>query len=362
MSVNVSVGNTTGELFDIMERNMTIGTNPPFPDEVTWGFWIKFVLTPVIVCTGIIGNTLSLIVMKSKALRHKSYSQYLSALAMFDTLTLILRQIRTVDDYFLNQMNQNMVFKGFNDFGCKLFNFIEHVSYLMSSWLIVLMAIERLVAVWMPFKKFRIRRRAGATAAIIILLVAICASQSFRLVMTVHLGDDCGADDTFIQLFVDLTIYFYNMTLTFLLPVGIVLGCNSMVLYQIFKIRKELIQENTRNRTTRAVKKTHRTTCMLLIVSFTFLGALLPLLTMTLVFDFYMKVNGPEAIFLYRKIAPYIDLLVLLSLVNYAVNFFIYIVSGKSFRFELRKVFYRQKVQVTRSFTARSTKEFIYRF
>lgn len=325
------------------------------PDK--WGFWVKFILTPVIVCTGIVGNTLSIVVMQSKALRHKSYSRYLSALAVFDTLTLIIRQVRCINDYYASENNVHVVFKNFDTFGCKMFNFIEHVSYLMSSWLIVLMGLERLIAVCMPFKKVVIRTQTGAMVTIIFMFVLISLSQAFRLVMVEYSeAYFCNPSGEYLQLYTDLHIYFYHCTLAFALPVSLVFGCNGMVLYQIFKIKREIRKEDKKNRQYRAVRERHRTTYMLLIVSFTFLGTLMPVLTLNLVLHILMKVKGREGHAIYRDVSPFLELAVTISLLNYAINFFIYVLSGKSFRFELRKVL-RRRTFSTRSFTGRSTRE-----
>ncbi|XP_052777868.1 cysteinyl leukotriene receptor 2-like [Mya arenaria] len=321
-------------------------------ETLKWGFWLKTVLTPIIVFAGIIGNILSFVVMKSKALRHKSYSQYLCALAVFDTLTLIIRQIRSIDEYFQQNSSSGVIFHNFDDIGCKIFNFAEHICYLMSSWLIVLMALERLIAVCMPFKKFLIRRRSGATLAIIVLFVSMSLSQAFRLVMVEQLESrNCGASDSFIELYSNLHIYFYHMTLTFILPVTFVLVCNGLVLYQIFKIRHEI---NSRHH--RAMRKTHRTTSMLLTVSFTYLGTLLPLLTLSLTLDMIVKARGPDAYPFYVALSPYLDIAIVVSLINYAANFLIYILSGKNFRYELKKCFCRQRTSM-RSVTVRNSKE-----
>ena len=318
---------------------------------------MKFILTPVIVCTGIVGNTLSFVVMQSQALRHTSYSRYLSALAVFDTLTLIIRQVHDVDEYYVMEEGGSVIFKNFDSFGCKMFNFTEHVSYLMSSWLIVLMALERLIAVCMPFRKVIIRTQTGAVVTIFIMLIAICLSQAFRVVMIEFSTDyHCGPSDSYLQLYTDLHIYFYQWSLTFILPVAMVFGFNGMVLYQIFKIKKEIRKEDKKNRQYRAVRERHRTTCMLLIVSFTFLGTLLPILTLTLICHIVMKVKGPAAFGFFTSVKPYLEIATIISLLNYAINFFIYILSGKSFRFELSKVFTRRTYN-TRSFTGRSTRE-----
>ncbi|XP_053387787.1 growth hormone secretagogue receptor type 1-like [Mercenaria mercenaria] len=320
----------------------------------------------MIVLAGLIGNTLSFIVMKSKTLRNKSYSHYLSALAVFDTLTLVIRQVRIVDEYYFNKKGVNEVFKNFDDFGCKIFHYVEHVAYLMSSWLIVLMAVERLIAVCLPFKKVVIRKKTGATLCISILFIMVCLSQAFRLVMIEQIESsktevqNCEASDIYLELYTSLHVYFYQWTLTFVLPVVLVLGCNILVLYQIAKIKREVRKKDKRNLQNRTARKNNRTTCMLLIVSFTFIGTLLPLFTLTLIMDIAVRKMGRDAWSLYHSLWPFIEACEAISLVNYAANFFIYILSGKRFRFELRRVFYHQR-NSKRSFTARSTREEVIR-
>lgn len=317
---------------------------------------MKFVLTPVIVLAGLVGNTLSFVVMKSKTLRHKSYSHYLSALALFDTFTLIIRQVRTVDEFYRRD-GANEIFRHFDDFGCKVFYYLEHVFYLMSHWLIVLMAVERLIAVCMPFKKVAIRKQMGATLTIFILFIMVCLSQVFRLIMIEHLPDTetCEAGDNFLDIYTSLHVYFYQWTLAFVLPFSLVLACNLSVLYQIFKIKRDLKKKDKRNRQCRQARKNNKTTCMLLTVSFTFIVTLLPLFTLTLVVEISVKRLGRDAYTLYRLLMPYIEACSALSLVNYAANFFIYILSGRSFRYELCRVFKRRR-STKRSFTGRSTR------
>ena len=114
----------------------------PFVINEEWGFWFKIISTPIIVLVGIIGNSLSLLVMRSDALKNKSYSHYLCALAVFDTLTLIINLIATVDEYYMYYSLPG-IFHNFTNFSCKLYNFLSHVITLMSSWIIVLMAVVR---------------------------------------------------------------------------------------------------------------------------------------------------------------------------------------------------------------------------
>lgn len=49
-----------------------------------WGWLIKVIASHIIVAVGLVANSLTFVVMKSPGLRYKSYSHYLSALAIFD--------------------------------------------------------------------------------------------------------------------------------------------------------------------------------------------------------------------------------------------------------------------------------------
>ncbi|KAL3885441.1 hypothetical protein ACJMK2_025626 [Sinanodonta woodiana] len=294
--------------------------------------------------------------MKSEALRHKSYSHYISALAVFDSLTLIGRQVSTVNEYYITQLKEPGLFSGFSYTLCKLYNFIEHTCYLMSSWLIVLMAVERVFAVCLPFKQCIIRKECGAIIAICALCLIVSLTQAFRFVMIGSINGACEAEDEFLILFTALEIYFYQVTLTFVIPAGIVLVCNSLVIHQIFHVIRKAshYNESRSTRYARVVNKRHKTSVMLLIVSFSFILTLLPLFILTIIIDISVKTKGSGAYQLYRKMLPFHELCVVISLLNYGVNFFIYILWGRSFRFELRKIFKRER---TSSNIATRTKE-----
>lgn len=309
---------------------------------------------------------MSFIVMKTKTLRHKSYSHYLCALAVFDTLTLIIRLLESVDEYYVSNLKVKGVFQEFNNSACKLYNFITHVIALMCSWLVVFMALERVFAVCFPFKKTAFRQQTGAAVAICLLFVIVCVSQSFRFIMIEHITYDdqknildCLAVDDYLDIYTSLHVYFFQWTLVFVLPVIIIAVSNSIVLHHIFKVRKELSKEENylTYRHGRALERRHRSTCMLLIVTFAYIITLLPLFALSLIVDVTIKVGDIEtARNTYIALIPFLDSAVSISMLNYAINFFIYVVSGKRFRFELRSLFAKKR-QVTRSFTLRNTRE-----
>ena len=102
----------------------------------SWGWWTLQAGTPIILVVGLIGNILSLIVLKSRRYRHKSYSHYLSCLAVFDSLVLVNKYLVRV--YELVDLQST-----FGSAACRLDNFVGHVCYLMSGWIVVCITVER---------------------------------------------------------------------------------------------------------------------------------------------------------------------------------------------------------------------------
>lgn len=66
-------------------------------DQLAWGWWVLQVGTPLIVIVGLIGNCLSVVVLKSRRYRAKSFSHYLTTLAIFDSLVLCSKYMQRVD-------------------------------------------------------------------------------------------------------------------------------------------------------------------------------------------------------------------------------------------------------------------------
>lgn len=329
------------------------------PSIAPFGFWTECVSTPIIVLIGIIGNTLSFVVMKSNTLRHKSYAHYLCVLAVFDTLTLVTRQVESVNKYFISGLGEPGLFEDFSAISCKFYKYVTHVITVVSSWLVVLMAIERLLAVCFPFKKVAIRQQSGADIAIGVMFILICISQLYHFVMVDHVlygFHDCLAGNNYLSIYTSLNVY-YQWALVFCFPVVFILVCNSMVLYQIFKVRQDVCQNNHPTRYNRAVERKKRCTCMLLTVTFSYIVTLLPLFMLTLVLDIAIKSKDKEtAGYMYITLMPYLDICSTIALLNYATNFFIYVLSEKRFRFELRKLC-KRSLSVKRCFPDRRTRD-----
>lgn len=314
-------------------------------EPASWGWWTQQILTPVIVLIGIGGNLMSFLLMKTKSLRKKSYSHFLCALAVFDSFCLINRQVTLIHEILIHT-SQNGVFTEFSDLSCQIYSFYEHLCYLMSSWLIVGMAAERVVAMCLPFRKTLLRTQTGAIVTILVTFIIMCLTQVFRFIMIKNIGGTCQGDISSHVEYIHLHIYFYQLTLVLTLPFTVVLVCNSLVIYQIYRVRKA-----ARNSRSRVVERSHKTTLMLLSISFTYLATMLPLVVISFFWQAAMNQQNVDMVFSLYPVQQFVSVI---SYVNYGVNFFIYILSGRSFRFELKRIFSRESHQ---SLSATRTRE-----
>jgi hypothetical protein len=307
----------------------------------TWGWWLLQIGTPLILLIGLPGNLLSLLVLKSRRFRGKSYSHYLSALTVFDSLVLIAKFVRRLDDMMVTTGRVG-VFGSYGDAACKLHNFTEHVCFLMSSWLVLCMTIERFVAVVFPFKKDTFCKPRNAVTIIMIVFTVISYSQIFRLIVIEKEHGICTSPKRYLHVYVALHVYMYQLALQFMLPAVLIVVCNLTILYKIRQLRYSVTRHGYTHNYTQYTKH-NKTTCMLVMISFTYVVTLLPLVLLSLVIHVSVSTSPATARFILRNLKDLRFVLELISEINYCVNFCIYVMSGAQFRYELRHICSRRR-------------------
>ncbi|BFZ02263.1 hypothetical protein BsWGS_05302 [Bradybaena similaris] len=274
--------------------------------------------------------------MRRPKLRSKSYSHYLSALAVFDSLVLISQEMHMLNE----SLPQPGLFYGFSHDACKIYVFVDSVCNLMSSWLIAVMAMERLCVVCMPFLRNMWCRQRGAVIIIFTLVTVLACTQMFRFVMVENHQDQCVGSPDQDYIYIPLHIYVYQFALLFITPVVVVIVCNTGVLIRIFSVEKATHNENSSStRLTGNVGRHSKTTRMLIAISFTYLATTLPLIMLTITVHLLHQHAGNQFAHTFLKILPWMHFLQAVTNLNYASNFFIYILSGEKFRVELRRMF-----------------------
>ena len=124
-----------------------------------WELPMKVIAISTVGTLGVVGNALSFSVLQfSPIYRHKSYAYYLRALAVFDSLNVITNAVKVYNEYSFKRYRvrlleyQTMV-------TCKLGEFVHHVIYLVSSWLVACFSFDRYVAVCHPLYRVRLCTR-----------------------------------------------------------------------------------------------------------------------------------------------------------------------------------------------------------
>ena len=109
----------------------------------------------LIIIIGIPGNILSIIVINQKYFRRQSISLVLTCLAISDASLLL---VFTFNKKFMMEFVGKNV-RALSQQGCVFFFWVFRTSKMTSSWMIVLISVERFVAVWFPFKAHEINSR-----------------------------------------------------------------------------------------------------------------------------------------------------------------------------------------------------------
>ena len=221
---------------------------------------------------------------------------------------------------------------------CGTVYFLRYWGQLVSAWLTVAITIERFISVTYPLRANRIstlRTTHVAVASIYIVGAAITCFPYWTLQIdkSEHFPW-CGyANRKEFETWNWITI----RTVTLILPSVIILTFTGFIIRSLQKIvrcRKELMQKTTAN-----VKKAvleRQLTFMLIAVSVTFLALRLPYMLMYYVFNYRHELFGyPVDIWTSHRLRVAMDTCDVMSTVNYAINFFLYCLTGSQFRTNL---------------------------
>ena len=107
----------------------------------------RTIIIPIFIFIGIVGNVLSIITVSNKHCKKSSYTVLLTALAIADLLTLVFV---ISDRWAIETFNIPMTVIG--PVYCKLHMFVVSFFIGMSTWIIVILAIERTFCIYRPMK------------------------------------------------------------------------------------------------------------------------------------------------------------------------------------------------------------------
>ena len=146
--------------------------------------YVHLYIYPLIILMGIIGNKLSFLIMLINA-RRNGYptSLYLTLLAFIDWLYLMGSAVPE----WISFQNGNLNIKLLSDFSCRFVYWFGHFTTHLSAGLVVVVTIERFIAVQYPLvaHKFNTTRRTRLVLIILFVFFFLLDSPVFSLVTKV---------------------------------------------------------------------------------------------------------------------------------------------------------------------------------
>lgn len=323
---------------------------------------LQLYVLPLIVVVGVVGNTLSVLILTRPSFRRVATYTYLTAVAIADTLVLIaapfsqwLSELTDVDP------------REYANWSCKTIVLFTFTVSDFSVWLLVAVTVERYLAVSRPLRVPTQCTR-QRTVIVILGLFALALAVNVHFAWTIHVQSHelmtnngsnvtipkCEARQEHVHL-VKTVWPCLDFICYFCFPFVAIAVLNSLIIHQVVKARRRRGSMSGSSGTSicggggQKLRSTGTPFCspdeigantklaiMLMTVSFTFLLLALPLNSLIII----MAVLNTDPDDLPKVLA--FDLartvLQLLMYTNHAVNFYLYCATGQKFRRQLYSV------------------------
>ncbi|XP_074654580.1 FMRFamide receptor-like [Tubulanus polymorphus] len=283
---------------------------------------IKYGAIPIVVI-GNIGNLLSFVVLfSSKFYRNSSSGILMMFLAFFDTLDIDLELLMSKFTRVAYWPDSLYDIRAVSQVSCVSLTFLTKFAEHMSSWIIVLLTVERCICVVSPTKARTIWTARKAMIFFAIVFVFVGAVNSSVLAGSVRRIIDRGeyvclaptaawrTYRTKYRVWVDAAMYS-------ILPFLFIATCNTIIIVQLNRSRivaKHLNKTANKNTDSRYDNLTR----LLLTVNMVFITTTLPYQASLI----HSTITSPRLFAIF----------VLMKHSNHAINFFIYCLAGSFFR------------------------------
>ncbi|XP_052777934.1 probable G-protein coupled receptor 139 [Mya arenaria] len=313
--------------------------------ETMVGYYLNLCLLTPVILFGLVGNCLSMLTWGLGCHRETSTAVLLTALAATDTIVLTMPALEMWAYEVLNYWLRlpNVVF-------CKIFAWASYFGPSVSSWIIVLITMERFVSIWFPMKVRYVCSRSKVRMFIVGVYVVLAIMYSpFLFVtdlrpdrdnLTAFSNTTCRMDrpnGTFFKYFFPVWMWL-DMIVLFIVPFFFVVCGNILILYKLIKSRKIHrkggLQASTRTKVANAF------TIRAIAISISLLVCLFPV-SIQEVYNAHIGSSPAGLVYVIVRILLY---------ANSAFNFILYCAIGSGFRKDMKAVLMtlctRKKVRI----------------
>jgi hypothetical protein len=299
-----------------------------------WSVW-----SPVLLLVGLVGNTLSFVTLTRPILRHRVSTIYFRALCIADSGALLFGLLPIWPLYLVGydvQARHTAI--------CKLRNFLFITFSDGSIWLICAFTFDRLVAVVLPLKRKTYCTRRHALIAIAVIWT-LATTKNIPMLITWGVSSAqslsgghvsrCGVPEPRYAFYEEYIRPWLVFTTVSFIPFVFITACNVIIVHHVQRMGVSpatiaRVRSIARQSSDHSVASMSR---MCLAVSFTFVVLVSPSIVILVGKPYWTRTAAAAAKFhLARSFGN------LCQYTNNAINFLLYLSSGREFRRELRNM------------------------
>jgi len=301
---------------------------------------------PLIVALGTLGNCVSALVLVRRRLSGGSIDVYRVALAAADTTVLYVSAFKT-----WVRVVTGVEWLHASDAACRSLTFVLLVALHLSAWLIVLLAVDRFVTVWFPFRAVSLCSVRAACLSVVC-LVAVVVLGNLHAFWTFSVSDDEWGPPRCVppadNWFMNVVFNYVRFSTYSLLPFVVVASLNVLIVVRVLRLRRHLRARRVRG--LRALSRDTppavgderalqpplsvtqvRATLMLVVVALMWLVLATPFTLVSMLAVNGVRPSSDSAHLLVKTLA------FLLMYLNHSVNVVVYCAMELRFRAALRR-------------------------
>ena len=321
----ITIDNVTSSTIDAMSRYT-------FMEEVkniiTYNIAI-FIMKywfPILVPIGLVGNTLSFLIMIKPSNRKMSTCIYMAAISMNDNAVMLLaghRWLASVIQFYKRNQTE-----------CSLKPYLVKTASLNSTFQVLAMTMDKYIAIKWPHKAatYSTPKRAKLVITMLFILASIYnISNIFGVKIIESRCIPYSTESILGKLHSWLTFVIEGI-----IPFTMLIYMNCVIVNEVRKSQKKFAKDKKKatNKGSRHKSMTNQLTTMLLLVTTLFLMLHLPS-HLRSIYQTFTKRDTPSK---YASSMLFVEIAFELYTTNSGINFFLYCISGQKFRNDLKEI------------------------
>lgn len=309
------------------------------------GNMIITIAFPIPIITGTISNFFSFVVFSHSTLKKHLVSLVLCALAITDMLALY---IGAMDDWLKTLTGWNL--SASSDISCKLYGYIYYVVSSISSWLLVVVSMERVIALAKPLQSRFILTRRNARRLIATIVVIIGFVRIPELIGGNKAYDRIALCDKNLRIYNIISYCTSNIKETYwidfisrcVLPPILTFIFSISIILLLAKLHKHHITMSISINLKAEAIQMKRISFLLLVTTFVFLCLTLPYdmyIMYGLLYDSRINIGQDNLFYACANLFAYL---------NHSINFLLYCIALKRFRCTLLHIVNEWYTQIFR--------------